>query len=429
MRVDPSLRWALVAGLIARVLPMLVWPRQPCVRDECTYVDLSQAITAGEGIIGTKGWLWAPAYPWLLSVHEQLFGTERAIYGLQVIASLATVALLHHLGTREISPRAGRVAAWVWALSPTVVFYTGRLWSETLYAALLIGAVACLGAARRGSLRAAGGLGVLVGACVLFRGVATYILPIFLLILVWARQWKPAVLAGALAVLTVAPYSIWATHRFGAVVISDRTLGQMMWLGNNDFAPVTFDWGNGILLQTTYDRVTATGRPHCQFDLEPARQDTCEVAHGVEWIKAHPEEFLERVPIRVAQLLNPHTFLTRHLRWGYWKGMPAFVDEILVVVTVALSFFTLIGGTVGVIGRGRSWLGATAVLVVGYHVAAIAVLAGLSRYRFPLEPFWLLFAADLTGLDLKRWRGPLAIVATLAVLAEMLVYLPTGWME
>ena len=34
-----------------------------------------------------------------------------------------------------------------------------------------------------------------------------------------------------------------------------------------------------------------------------------------------------------------------------------------------------------------------AVGIVSYHVAAIALLAGLSRYRLPLEPLWMVFLA------------------------------------
>ena len=30
------------------------------------------------------------------------------------------------------------------------------------------------------------------------------------------------------------PYSTYASKKFGSFMISDRTLGQMMWLGNND---------------------------------------------------------------------------------------------------------------------------------------------------------------------------------------------------
>jgi 4-amino-4-deoxy-L-arabinose transferase-like glycosyltransferase len=422
----------LVGGAL-RALPHLAWPRQVCVRDECTYLDLAEQIVIGNGIVGTKGWLWAPAYPWLMAVHADWLGDPRAIIVMQIVASIVTAVVIREVGTRTLGPGVGRLAAWIWILSPTVIFYSGRLWSETLYALLLVGAVACVGRAREGSWKAAAGLGLLVGLCVLFRGVAQYMLPIFMGVLVAARRLREAMIAAVCAALVVTPYSLHATKKFGGFVLSDRTLGQMMWLGNNEFSPVTFDWGNGLVLQSQFDRVTATGRPHCQYDLEPTRQDTCEVERGVEWIKANPTEFVARMPLRVAQMLNPHTFLTRHLRMGKYKGLPQWLDEGLVVGTVGLSAFTLLGGAIGIVAWGRSWLGLTTALVVGYHVGAISLLAGLTRYRFPLEPLWLLFACAFVlspRESLARLRGGwglLAVVLTGGIAAEMVWFLPTGW--
>ena len=52
------------------------------------------------------------------------------------------------------------------------------------------------------------------------------------------------------------PHSNYISEKFDSRIISDWTLGQMMWLGNNDFTPVTFDYGNGYLSQRAYNRQT-----------------------------------------------------------------------------------------------------------------------------------------------------------------------------
>ena len=74
-------------------------------------------------------------------------------------------------------------------------------------------------------------------------------------------------------------------------------------------------------------------------------------------------------------------------------------------------------------------------LILLYHVAAIAALAGLSRYRVPLEPLLMVYAAGLwanagsvwQGLveDRKRWI--LAIVVLGWLVPLVLWYLPAGW--
>lgn len=437
---DRVLVAAIVAAFVLRLVPMLIWIDKPCVRDECTYEEISWAILEGRGMIGTNGWLWAPAYPLLMAVHAAIFGFPGAVQVTQLAVSIVSVLLMYDIADAEFDRTTARISAWAYALSPTLIFYTGTLWSETIYSGLLLGAVVALRWARGGGAERGWLPGILAGACVLFRGVATYMLPIFAIALLWGRHrqaaaWQAAIGCMVAAVLVVAPYSAYATQKFGGLVISDRTLGQMMWLGNNDFPPMTFDWGNGTLSKRAYEEATDLGRKHCKFGKDPIAQDACEVAAGKAWIQAHPVEFLERIPLRVSQLVTPHSFLTRHLRWSRWRGLPDVVDEALILGVVVFSFGTLLGGTVGIGARGRGWYALTAALIVLYHVAAISVLAGLSRYRVPLEPLWMVFAAALFADPRAAWTAlvaaPKRLFATVLVTGVlaglMLRFLPAGW--
>ena len=45
--------------------------------------------------------------------------------------------------------------------------------------------------------------------------------------------------------ITVAPYSISASKTHGGFMVTDATAGHVLYLGNNDFPPLTFDYGNG----------------------------------------------------------------------------------------------------------------------------------------------------------------------------------------
>lgn len=439
-RKDRVLWAALAFGFVVRLAPMLAWLEKPCVRDECTYQDLARSILDGEGMVGTHGWLWAPAYPYLLAFHGWLTGHTATVQATQLVVATACIAMVYVLAERQGGRRVARVAAWLLAANPTHVFYTTSLWSETLYSGLLLAAMLALGWAREGGARRGWLPGLLVGLCVLFRGVATYILPIFLVVLLWERwrrpeAWRGAVACALAAVLAVAPYSVYATQKFGGLVVSDRTMGQMMWLGNNGFPPMTFDWGNGTLTDRQYNAAVKQGRKHCKHGKDPVQQDACETERGVEWIGEHPEAFVQRVPLRVAQLVNPHSFLTRHLRWGKWKGLPDAVDEALIVLVVAFSFVVVWGGTLGFAARARGWFALASGAVVLYHVAAIAVLAGLTRYRVPLEPLWTVWAALLVAepretmgaLLSGKWRGVLGVFVLVVLLALMLYFLPAGW--
>ena len=450
---DKQLRLLLIIGFLVRATPMVIWMYWPCLRDECTYLRLANRLADGMGMTSSAGWLWAPGYPFLVSIHKLIIGQGASIKGTQVVLSLLIIVLIYQLGYRMGGQKSARFAAFFYALSPTMIFFSQSLWSECIYGGLLLLALLCFDGCHRHTKAVKWPIfvGLLVGCCVLFRGVATYMLPIFGVALLWQRwrnlqAWKQLGIMLLCAVLSVAPYSIYATKKFGTFVISDRTIGQMMWLGNNDFKPLNFDWGNGQLSFRAFKRHTKIGRRPCpnrpKFTSGEARdrwamkREDCQTRAGIMWIKDNPYEFVARMPLRVAQLLNPHSFLTRHIRSGRMNGMPQWADEVIVLWNALWSLLIMWGGMAVLMIRTCK---PQSVLVFGillYHVAAISVLAGLTRYRVPLEPLLMLYLAwgmgDWSGLkaDWKR-ASSIRIFSLVFVMAAVILlslyFLPSGW--
>lgn len=459
-------RWlwtAILVGLVLRVLPLIFWGDDICVRDECTYLKLAKRMAKGQGMTASAGWLWAPGWPTLVGLFKWATGYGGIVISLSIVVSCANQVLLYLLAQRvfgggaadEADLRqllAGRVAAWMYAVSLHQAFFAQRMWSEVVYTCVLLGGLllfvrardALESGRRRDALVGAGMLGVAIGVCVLFRGVAQYMMPVFVVGLLWGRlrrglAWAqvPAMVAGM--ALTVAPYSIHATEKFETFVLSDRTLGQMMWLGNNDYPPITFDYGNGQLSQRAFKRHKKDGRPPCAKRSKALELDACQTEAGKEWILDNKAEFLSRMPMRVAQLVNPHSLLTRHLRWHRYPGMGWVTREVLILMQAVGSLAVMLVGAFGLTTRARRGRGVVIGGILLYHVAAIAALAGLTRYRVPLEPLLMLYAAgvfaDWNGTKAAlsegpfRWRAALTVV-TLAVLTPLILwYLPAGWPE
>ncbi len=444
-------RWLVIGALAVRLVFVLAWPEIDCVRDECLYLRAARRLANGQGITATNGWLWAPGYIALLALHRLVFlGEPGTIKLTQCALGAMGAVVMRRLAEPLFGRRAALVAALLWALSPTLSFFAGFLWTEGVYAPLLLLVIHRLMGHRRGRPRP-GLTGLLLGGCVLLRGVTLWMIPALLVGLLVGRWRQAAAWRGALAValgtvLAVAPYSAWATWRFGALVFSDRTAGQMMWLGNNDFPPLSFDWGLGPDDREELDAVFATGRPHCAPPDDPIVRDRCEREAAIAWIRAHPGTFLRRIPVRLAQLANPHSFLTRHLRWGRLPGIPPPLVEVLVALVAAWSLLAELGGPAAAF-RFRHGPEARALLavVVGLwltNAAAIALTAGLSRYRVPLDPLWFpwlgaLWATFRDGPDgalpgarpapwtARRLAAAILVLAPLATLA--LRYLPVAW--
>ena len=454
---DRSLATALVVGFVIRLVPVLVWIYTwGCLRDECTYLGLARKIGSGQGMVGSAGWLWAPGYPMVVAFHTWLTGLGATTKVTQAIFAAICTVLMYRLTCRiwedrgpKESRRIGLTAAWFYTLSPHMAFFAMSLWSEVIYGTILLILLMTLdkartavesGVFRSGWTKYALWVGFLAGICVLFRGVATYMVPIFGFTLLWRRwgsalAWKQVALMALAASFTVAPYSIYISKKMDATVISDRTLGQMMWLGNNTYDPITFDYGNGQLSQRAFKRHIEEGRKHCAGRKETIKRDTCETQNGKDWILNNPKEFFSRMPLRVAQLMNPHSLMTRHLRWGKWRGLPQWFDEFLILAQALSSMLVLIGGSLALVARGRGGHGLVTGLILLYHCAAIAALAGLSRYRVPLEPLLMVYAAGLIarpsliweGLVSERWRAILAVLVMVWVIPLTLWFLPAGW--
>ena len=359
-KVDKHLIAALITGMMVRQLPHLLWGLGGCLRDECAYISLSKRIIAGEGFDPWEGWLWAPGQPFLMAAVGFLFGDPEGTKILQVYLGALLIPAIYWVTLQLGDRKAARIAAWMAVFHPSLVYFSGRLWSEALYATLLMTAVGTLLWARRGAWQRALLTGFLVGVCVLFRGVATYMAPIFVVAALWPEEgvslellqagvrerWKHGLALFAAVVLTVAPWSVWISTRFDGLIVSDATVGQMMWLGNGEHPPMTFDVANGMNMVPTMEKWTANTREHCDVAMQPPAWNRCEVNHAKAWIREHPREFVERIPLRVAQLVNPNSFLTRHIRWSKWTPMPFWLKELLCVFTALTTYVVLAGGTV-----------------------------------------------------------------------------------
>ena len=132
-------------------------------------------------------------------------------------------------------------------------------------------------------------------------------------------------------------------------------------------------------------------------------------------------------------MMNPHSFLTRHLRWGNLQGLPHWVDEGIIALNVVWNLVILWFGTVGLALYGR---GGRGLLISGiwiYHVAAISLLAGLTRYRVPLEPLLMIYAAWVIVQWGQNWkqasisRKAGAMILGITVVLFTMWFFPAGW--
>ena len=173
-RKEKWLLAALAIALILRVLPMILFPQGDCVRDECIYRSVATRILEGDGMTTTsKGWLPAPGYPYFLAMAKGVFGAFFVAKIFQVPMALVSTWAMYGIGLKLEGRKVGLLCAWLFALHPTLIFFTSTLWIETIYVMCLLLAILWALDARDGAWTKGIRPGVMLGIATLFRGVAT----------------------------------------------------------------------------------------------------------------------------------------------------------------------------------------------------------------------------------------------------------------
>ena len=438
--VDVPVLTVLLACVVVRAALLMVWPNLPAIRDEASYLLLARKLAQGEGVQPAPfGWLWAPLYPWFLSIHLWLLGSAELARWTQVGLSALGCALVFRLGGRLGGRQAGLAAAWLYALEPTLVGFSTYLWSEHVYSVLLLATTELLLWARERAGPWSAAPGATLGLCALSRGVAVYALPFALPALLMGRlrdpgAWRRVGFLVLGAILVIAPYSTYASRKFHGFVLSDAVLGRVLWLGNNDFDPISFDYRMGADSGAEYRALIATGRPECAEELGVLERNRCEIHNALAFIQARPLLFVRRIWTREAQTFNPNSFLVRSVRLGVYPGMPAGFRDATCALVVLAHFAVLVTAALGLFAAPRSPLKATVVGFSCLHLAAVGATVGMSRYRVPLVPLWIAFSGffvvsprallrDLFGAP-RRAVGAAALI--LAFLALSLQYVDRG---
>lgn len=133
-------------------------------------------------------YLRVPGHPTFLAMILSVFGTPLAVPFVQIILVAISACFIYLTGERVFSRMVGIIAALLYALEPTAVFYAQQAFSETLFLFLLLATVYTLICIEPFTKRHALLAGLLVGVLALVRPVGLYLLPVFLVWLLWRHH-------------------------------------------------------------------------------------------------------------------------------------------------------------------------------------------------------------------------------------------------
>jgi Flp pilus assembly protein TadD len=396
--------WLFLAALVLRVAYVLELRVSPLasfpVLDELYHVDWATALAAGDWI-GSEVFFRAPLYPYTLGALFAVFDGSliAARLAQAVYASLIPVAVFH-LGRRVFSKPVALVAGVVAAVYPFLVYYTHELLIVSLVVLLdVVLILAVLRADESGRRRGWLVAGLLAGASAVARPSVLIVLPALLAWMWWrARSRRRGarasfVRAAAMVVLGVAVFVLPVAARNYAVgkdLVPIASQGGInFFIGNNASSdgvsavlPVLGEaWENEDVVRIAEAQV---GR-----SLKPSEVSGFWYERGREFILAEPAEAAKLFARKLVLFWDSYELANN-------KDVYYFGRMSLVFRGVSWLHFGLIA-PLAIVGMfvtvRRNPRAALLLLFVLSYMCGVILFFVNARFRLPVVPFLILFAA------------------------------------
>jgi len=400
---------ALVFGLVVRVWWLNTVNTQP-VTDFDWYFERARGLVDGLGysVEGDPTAYWPVGYPGVLAFVFRLFGVSVLVGKMfNTLLILASIALSFRLAL--VLFKDNRVAvgvAFVLAVHPAFVAYSGILASEPLYTCLtLAGALLCLDATN-GKPRWLLVAGLIFGVAVLVRPQAVLIPGIVLVCSCFKHPKKSTQLRSLVPVyiaigLVLVPWTVRNFSVFEKPVFVSTNGGDNLLIGNNPIAdgkyhsPLTL----GVDLE----------------NLDEVERDRTASRAAIDYARTHFGATVSRWP---AKLVGTFLSGTDAPYWAFQKTKGVMRDpgtgsdkgqfKMFRSYSILATFWLLVFAGLGVIlGGFKKRLPIIGLALIGYSGLLSIVFFGNPRFAFAVVPFIAMHAVHSLVLlwDAVRHRS------------------------
>jgi tetratricopeptide (TPR) repeat protein len=399
-----------------------------------------------EGLQAEDPFFMGPLYPYLLAAVYKVFGPSLdAVRHLQVVGSVASVALMHLLARRLAGPTLAMIASGAAAVYGPYVFESVTILYPTLLILLSTALLLLLlEAAERRSSRWAFAAGAVLGTYALGNAAILIFAPcaFFWLLAAWGRplepstsEWPKALPGGAALALGTIVFVLPATihnARAGDPVLLTTNGGLNFYIGNGPMAngghvtPVLhLERPDGSVQLIEAD---LTKDVECRTEAELATGRSMKYSEvssfwfdeAMKHVRRHPGAFLAGLVRKFVHFWSTYEIpqidhFDYFRRWSLPLRGPALTFGLvgpLSVVGMALA-----------LRRPQRWL-LPYLFTIAYSTSIILFFV-VARYRLPVLPALLLFAAFaaaeiVSAARARRWKPVGAAVASTAACAWLM---------
>lgn len=430
---------ALAVGVVARAILLLVAGGiEPRIVDEQHYIELAESLYEGHGLSWANGQATSirpPLYPAFLASVWTIAGVRSlvAVRIVQMVLALATVWLVYRLGTGMFDARTGALAALGVALYPSLLFANATLLTETLFTLLLVLTMwLCHLALRDGSWAKIALAGACCGLAALTRSVLWPFPLVGWAVVIAASpgSWRRRVALGAMFcachALVLTPWAVRNTRLQGGFVVVDTMGGFNLWMANSDATPTDRIWaavGQGGEERMAEALAAAfPGRRPTEGEKDRWGREA-----AFRFMIDHPALTFNRSLRKFADFWG----LDRELLAGITQGLyspPLFLGLPMGAAVILAYPATMVLAAIGIwLTRKGAWPTHLMIGTLILFVCAIHTLVfGHSRYRLPLMPFMLIYAA--AAVRARSWR-PLLAWWRIVGAGSMIAVLSAIWIQ
>jgi len=376
-------------AIIVRLIVLAFLPDQG-FPDAQAYILMGKQLLSGE--LTTENY-YMPLYPIFVAITG---GGGHITQLAEILISALTVALIYRLTLDVFGDlRAALLSAIASAFYPHFLFYSVSGLTETLFLGLFVGSFISFYRQRYwlGSL--------LLVASILVRPTVDLIAPLLIVafaLVVHRQGWRQIgahlLKYGLVYVVLMAPWWAHNFEKYGHFVRLSLGAGVVLYSGNNPLNTT----GGGVMYAPN-----EPGYEEHENDLsfgpvshlpDVYERDVELKRLAVEFIVNHPKRFVELAGIK---------FMRFWRLWPFNAGyqQPEIIAASLLSYGVALALSILFLWK----NAKRYWRKLSPVLLFTAYLTAVhMVTIGSIRYRLPVEPFLIIFAASMLSELATRWR-------------------------
>jgi len=334
-----------------------------------------------------------PAFPLFLAGIYTVFG-HKFIYAKIGLAMVSTLSVLlgYFIAKRIFNPFTARLTAIAMAIYPTFIFFTGYLAPETLTLFLILLTIFFLISSvnNHGNIYAFFA-GLSLGCTVMCRTIMSlFFIFIFIWLLIYKSKkeiWKRffIIIIGMLIIILPWVVRNYKIHR--TIVFHSTDAGQALFINNN---PESFK---------IEPSGTAFAYNPSEF-LHISEVETCRIfkKRAKDFIIHHPATYLIYVGKRFLNFWRPIPYTVS----GPGQSYSHLHQIISGIYTIPVFIFALIGLFYSI----RDWRKFFILYaLIFYYSGTYILVRAIIRYRMPIEPFLIMFAAYGIAALWERYSG------------------------